>query len=323
MFEFIFWAFAILIGIIFLVKGADILVDSGGSTARYFGVPVIIVGLTLVSFGTSLPELASSLNAVFFNKSGISVGNVIGSNIANTLLVIGVASMIKPINLDDGLLRREIPIMFIAFFLFILTLFFREKIIFIEGLILLLFFLFYLFFFSKIALKSEAKTEVEKEIKDEKYVGLKDFNLKIEVIKIVFGLIGVILGSKLLIKGSIFYMKFFSLKQGIVGLSIVAIATSLPELVASAIAAWKKESDISLGNVIGSNTFNILLVIGICSLFVPLTVSPETLLTSLVMVLVGAVFTFVMYTGNKVDRKEGFFLTISYFVFLYSLYFVI
>lgn len=320
MFEIFLWSIAIALGTAILVKGADLLVDSGGSVARYFGVPVIIVGLTLVAFGTSLPELAASLNAVLIQKSGISLGNIIGSNIANILLVLGATSFISPIELDGDIFKREIPIMFLVFGAFLIVLYFGKKVVFYEGIFLLAIFLAYLFVFSKIALKEEGKTNLKKEMEDEKYVEINNIDLKFEFTKIFIGLIGVILGSQLLIKGSVFYMKTFNLTQGFVGLSIVAISTSLPEMAASAVAAKKSESDISLGNIIGSNIFNILLVIGICSLIISLTVSKEIMINSIVMVFVGGILTFFMYSGNRISRLEGMGMLITYFIFLYGIY---
>lgn len=315
-----FWSLAIVIGTAFLVKGADLLVDSGGSTARYFGVPVVIVGLTLVSFGTSLPELAASLNASLIDKSGISLGNVIGSNIANTLLVVGASSLISPLELDNKLIKREIPIMFLAFLGFVLVLIIGDNVVAIEGFFLLLLFVLYLVFFGKIALNSENSAKIEEEIVDEKYMEVDEFNLPLETIKIIIGILGIVIGSQLLIKGAVFYMETFNLNQSMVGLSIVAISTSLPEMAASAIASFKKESNISLGNVIGSNAFNILLVVGACSIFVPLEVTPTILLYSAIMIIAGLALTVFMYVGKNINRLEGAIMFISYFVFLYSLY---
>lgn len=319
--QLLIWTTALVLGTVALVKGAETLVDSSGSTARYFGVPVIIVGLTLVAFGTSLPELASSLNATLIEKSGISLGNVIGSNIANILLVLGAASIISPIELDDGILKREIPIMFLAFAAFVLVVFIGENVGLIDGFFLLILFVAYLVVFARIAIKNEDRVSLENQIRDEKYVDISDFNLKVESIKIILGLVAVVIGSQLLIRGAVFYMEEFNLTQSFVGLSIVSISTSLPEMVASSIAAFKSKSDISLGNVIGSNTFNVLLVIGICSLFLPLYVSAEVEINSMIMVLVGLFLTLFMFTGKRLSRLEGVLMLASYFVFLYGIYF--
>ncbi|PTD93589.1 hypothetical protein C9439_05915 [archaeon SCG-AAA382B04] len=320
MFEIIFWTSAIVVGTAILVKGADMLVDSSGRAARYFGVPTIIVGLTLVALGTSLPELASSLNATLIEKSGISLGNVIGSNIANVLLVLGLTSVINPIDLEDGIFKREIPIMILVFIAFLFVLFTGETVNLLDGIFLLIFFLAYLFIFGKLALKSEDRTKLEKEISDERYVDISDFEFKNEVFMIFISLFLVILGSQLLIKGSIFYLEEFNLTQSFVGLSIVSISTSLPEMAASASAAYKSESDILLGNIIGSNTFNILFVIGICSLFLPLAISTSVRIVSLVMLLSGLVLAIFMFTGKRLSRLEGIIMLISYFIFLYVVY---
>ncbi|MFW6195823.1 MAG: calcium/sodium antiporter [Thermoplasmatota archaeon] len=320
------WTAALIVGVVILVKGADFLVDGAGKTAAYLGVPAIVIGLTLVSFGTSLPELAGSLNAIFKGKQGISVGNVIGSNIANILLVLGASSLIKPISVDRNIIKREIPIMFGAMALLIL---FSSNILASgyviegwEGILLLLAFIGYIGFFIWIAYFEGEKEiikeelEIEEEIKDEDYVQKEEYAPKINIAKIVFGLLGIAIGAELMIDGAIFYMDEFGLKEGVVGLTIIALATSLPELAASSMAAYKDESDISLGNVIGSNTFNILMVLGICATFVPLDFSPDLIYSMLIMVIVSIILTIFMYTGKKISRLEGIVMLAGYVLYM-------
>ncbi|MFP4050156.1 MAG: calcium/sodium antiporter [Thermoplasmata archaeon] len=320
------WTAALIVGVVILVKGADFLVEGGGKTAAYFGVPAIVIGLTLVSFGTSLPELAGSLNAIFKGKQGISVGNVIGSNIANILLVLGASSLIKPISVDRNIIKREIPIMFGAMVLLIL---FSSNILASgyvierwEGILLLLAFIGYIGFFIWIAYFEGEKEiikeelEIEEEIKDEDYVQKEEYAPKINIAKIVFGLLGIAIGAELMIDGAIFYMDEFGLKEGVVGLTIIALATSLPELAASSMAAYREESDISLGNVIGSNTFNILMVLGICATFVPLDFSPDLIYSMLIMVIVSIILTIFMYTGKKISRLEGIVMLAGYVLYM-------
>ena len=318
-YEILMWTVTLAIGVMILVKGADFLVEGGGKTAAYLGVPAIVIGLTLISFGTSLPELASSLNAIFKGRHGISVGNVIGSNVANILLVLGVSSLIKPISVDRGVIKREIPIMFGAMALLMVfssgTVIERW-----EGYILLVAFIAYLGFFVWVAYYEGEREIIEREIEDEEYVQAEGYDPKINIAKIILGLGGIVLGSELMIRSAIFYITEFSLSEGVVGLSIIALGTSLPELAASSVAAYKEESDISLGNVIGSNTFNILMVLGICAVAFPLTFSPEIIPNILIMVFVSIVLTIFMYTGKKLSRFEGGLMLLGYFIYLGYLY---
>ncbi len=317
--ELIGWTAILVVGVIILIKGADFLVDGGSKTAAYLGVPTLVIGLTLVSFGTSIPELASSLNAVFKGRAGISIGNVIGSNIANMLLVLGISSMIKPISVDIGIIKREIPIMFgaISLLLIVSIGFTIDR---IGGIILVMGLIAYITFFIWVAFVEGEKTVVEKKFETDEYKRVKSKELKINILKLVIGLVGIALGAELMIRSAIFYMQEFQLSEGLVGLTIIALATSLPELAASSVAAYKEESDISMGNVIGSNTFNILMVLGICALFVPITFTPEILPNMMIMIAVSIVLTIFIYTGKKLGRLEGMVMTLGYFIYLIYLY---
>ncbi|MFO7991003.1 MAG: calcium/sodium antiporter [Thermoplasmata archaeon] len=313
------WTLFLAAGVVILVKGADMMVDGGAKTAAYFGVPAIIIGLTLVSFGTSLPELASSLNAISKGKHGISVGNVIGSNIANILLVLGVSSIISPISVDRKIVQREVPIMFGAMSLLII---FSSGLVITrwEGLILLIAFSLFVVFFVYIAVHSDERVLIRQEIQDEEYMDVTDYDTKRDVGKIVLGIAGIVLGSEMMIRGGIFYMEEFHLSEGVVGLSIIALATSLPELAASSMAAYKKESGISIGNVIGSNIFNILMVLGICAVVSPLNFTGEIIPNIMIMLAASVILTVFMYTGHKISRREGAAMLAGYFLYLFYLY---
>lgn len=317
--EFIGWTAVLAVGVVILIKGADFLVDGGSKTAAYVGIPTLVIGLTLVSFGTSLPELASSLNAVFKGRTGISIGNVIGSNIANVLLVLGVSSMIKPISVDIGIIKREIPIMFGAMSL-LLIVSLRYTIDRLGGIILVIGLIGYILFFVWIAFIEGDKTVVEDKLETEEFKRTKSRELKTNIVKLVIGLVGIALGAELMIRSAIFYIHEFQLSEGLVGLTIIALATSLPELAASSVAAYKEESDISMGNVIGSNTFNILMVLGICAIFLPITFTPEILPNMMIMIGISIVLTVFIYTGKKLGRLEGMVMTGGYFLYLIYLY---
>jgi len=318
------WTAILSIGVLLLLKGADSLVEGGAKIAARIGVPTIIIGLTLVSFGTSLPELGASLNALLKNKQGISVGNVIGSNIANILLVLGVSSIIRPISVDLEVIKREIPMMFGAMVLFILFAgpFISDGNV-IErwqGVLLLMALVAYLVFFASIVLKGEGDDEIINSKVEDKKTFDEGPEWTINVLKVVGGLLGIIIGSELAIRSAIFYIGRFELVEGVVGLTIIALATSLPELSTSSIAAYRDEADMSLGNVIGSNTFNILMVIGVSAVVLPLTFSGEIYSSLFVMIIASLFLTISMYTGEKLSRIEGMVMVAGYFVYIIYLY---
>ncbi|MFW5945687.1 MAG: calcium/sodium antiporter [Candidatus Natronoplasma sp.] len=318
------WTAILAIGILLLLKGADFLVEGGAKIAAHIGVPTIIIGLTLVSFGTSLPELGASLNALLKNKPGISVGNVIGSNIANILLVLGVSSIIRPISVDIEVIKREIPMMFGAMVLFILFAgpFLSDGNV-IErwqGVLLLIALVAYLVFFASLALKRGNDDEVLEGKVEDKKTSDESPDWTINALKVVVGLLGIIIGSELAIRSAIFYIGRFKLVEDVVGLTIIALATSLPELSTSSIAAFREEADISLGNVIGSNTLNILMVIGVSAVVVPLTFSGEIYSSIFVMIIASLFLTISMYTGEKLSRIEGVVMVAGYFAYMIYLY---
>ncbi|MFW6305736.1 MAG: sodium:calcium antiporter, partial [Candidatus Saliniplasma sp.] len=216
--ELVGWTAILVIGVVILIKGADYLVEGGSKTAAYLGVPALVIGLTIVSFGTSLPELASSLNAVFKGRSGISIGNVVGSNIANILLVLGISSMIKPITVNISVIKREIPIMFGAMsLLLIVSLGFT-----IErwgGIVLLAGLIAYIGFFIWVAVVEGEEIIVEEEFETEEYQRVRSKELKINVVKLVLGLIGIVIGAELMIRSAVFYIHEFQLSEGLVGLT--------------------------------------------------------------------------------------------------------
>ncbi|MBS3780975.1 MAG: calcium/sodium antiporter [Candidatus Thermoplasmatota archaeon] len=324
MFLILGWTAILAIGIVLLVKGADFLVDGGAKIAAYLGVPTIIIGLTLVSFGTSLPELGASLNAVLKSRQGISVGNVVGSNIANILLVLGVSSIIRPISVDVDVIKREIPMMFGAMALFVLfagpILSDGNRIERWQGGLLLLALVAYLVFFASIVLKGRDDEIIDEVEKEERKTLKEEFHWPMNILKVTGGIFGIIVGSELAIRSAIFYIERFDLIEGVVGLTIIALATSLPELSTSSIAAFKEEADISLGNVIGSNTFNILMVIGVSAVVIPLTFSEEIYSSFLVMIIVSVFLTISIYLGEKLSRVEGIVMVVAYFAYILYLY---
>ncbi|MBL4648749.1 MAG: calcium/sodium antiporter [Aureispira sp.] len=253
-------ALALLIfGFLILIKGADFLVDGASAVAKKFNISDMIIGLTIVSFGTSAPELVVNIGAALEGKNAMIIGNVLGSNIFNTCLIIGVAGLIYPLVVQRATVRKELPfsvfIILLMFFLANDALFFggTNNISHIDGVILLLFFvafLYYVYASSKNVANSETVDVIE------------EMPLPKSLLLIVLGMVGLVFGGNLVLEKSLIFADYFGMSERVIGLTVIAIGTSLPELATSVVAAMKKNSDIAMGNVIGSNIFNILLVLG-------------------------------------------------------------
>mgnify|MGYP000844333281 FL=1 len=251
----------LLIGFVFLIKGADIFVDGASDTARKFRVPKMLIGLTIVSFGTSAPELAVSIQSILSGKGDILLGNVVGSNVLNILLILGVASLVGTLRVNTATVKKEIPVLVLITLAFAALL--SDKIFGLaeniftrqDGVVLLLFFCIFIYYLIGMARKKDTS---EEENKDEKPVKLVK-----ALLMIVVGLIGIVLGSDFVVKGASEIAATFGVSQRIISLTIVALGTSLPELVTSVIATKKGEYDIAIGNIVGSNIFNIGIVAGL------------------------------------------------------------
>lgn len=310
----------LIIGFIILIKGADLVVDHASALALRAGIPMFVVGLTLVAFGTSLPELSVSLlSAISAYQSGLSadiaVGNIVGSNIANILLILGSSALVAPILVHKRILKRDIPylIMISAVFMIFMRYFDSSYTINrIEAFILLIFFGLYIYFMLKE--KQEDILEVQKDIRV-----MRSFIL------LFVGFIGVILGGNLVTSGaetlsSIVLIDIFGMNPlkvtTLVGLSIVAIGTSLPELVTTVTAMKKGRHDIALGNVIGSNIFNILLVGGLSGVIVPLSIQYDVIFDSLIVLVVTVMIYAIMRLNFKLHRLFGAILLLGYIIYL-------
>ncbi len=307
------WTSLFAVGVLVLVKAADLLVSGGASLALRFGVPALIIGMTLISFGTTLPEMASSINATLKGHTEMAVGNILGSIIANTLLVLGVSAMIRPMSVKQSILKKEIPFMLGAMLLLIMISI-NGMIQRWHGVVLLFLLVVYLFYMIRAAKNSDERSMVLE-------AGIvKNGDTKIDTVKVIIGVLGIILGAEFMITGAVFYMGYFGLSEGVIGLSIIALATSLPELATSSVASVKGEFDISVGNVMGANILNILLVIGVCSLMLPLHVSSKMMVDMAIMLGVGLFLAFIVSTGSKISRAEGAVMVVVYGVFMVYLY---
>lgn len=288
-----------VLGLVLLVVGAELLVKGASRVAAIFRIPPLIVGLTVVAFGTSSPEFAVSIEAAMIDQASIAVGNVIGSNIFNVLLILGLSALIVPLLVSRQLVRFDIPLM-IALSALVLLMAQDRVLGLYDGIILLLGLFSYLFYLFR---QSRKETSSEEAPSDEaKPHLLRDSCL------ILAGLVCLVIGSDQLIAGAVDIAAYFGVSELIIGLTIVAAGTSLPELVTSIVAAVHGQRDIAVGNVVGSNLFNIMGVLGVASILSPGGIDiPASLLhfDLLVMLAVAVVCLPVFFTGGIISRSEG------------------
>ena len=304
---------ALIIGLVLLVWSADRFVEGSASTARYFGMPPLLIGMVIVGFGTSAPEMVVSALAAFEGSPGIALGNAYGSNIANIALILGVTALISPVMVHSTVLRKELPILTLLTVLSV-ALIADLDLSRLDALILLLVFggLMAWTIYQGLKQKDDSlANEIETEGAE------KAMPLKRAVFWLVAGLLMLIASSRILVWGAVEIAQIFGVSDMIIGLTIVAIGTSLPELASSVIAARKGEHDISLGNVLGSNLFNTLAVVGIAGSIHPFAVEPETL--SRDMAVMGALTISLFLIGygfrgrqRRINRFEGAALLLVY-----------
>lgn len=301
-------------GLIMLFVGAEGLIRGSSNLAIKIGITPLVVGLTVVAFGTSTPELVVSLKAALLGNSSISLGNVVGSNIANIALILGVAALIKPLDVHAKVIMREIPIM-IGLSLLLILFLIDGEISFIDGLILFAGLIVYVIVNVMMARK-EKNSEVDLEFKE----GLKSkLGIPVSIILMIAGLGLLILGANLFVQGAVAIARLFNVSDAIIGLTIVAIGTSLPELITSIVAAYKNEADIAIGNVVGSNIFNILGILGITALIIPISSAGISYIDLGVMFLTALILLPLSKTGLKITRIEGALLLGGYAGFIYFL----
>lgn len=335
----------LLVGFVFLIKGADVFVDGASDTARKFRVPKMLIGLTIVSFGTSAPELAVSIQSILSGKGDILLGNVIGSNILNILLILGLSALVGTLHVNTATVKKEIPVLILITIAFTVVL--SDKIFGLgenlftrqDGIILLLFFcvfIYYLFGMAnrktgaenevtekKSVKKETSKTEEVTETKKEKVAEVKaetdeegEVNLVKAVLMVVFGLVGIVFGSDLVVKGASEIATTFGVSQRIISLTIVALGTSLPELVTSVIATRKGEHDIAIGNIVGSDIFNIGIVAGLpVALLGGVGGSAFSVVDIAALVISPIVLYFFARRGHRIGLKKGIAFLLLFVVY--------
>lgn len=309
-------------GLLMLYYGAGILVRGSSSLAQSLGLKPIVIGLTVVAFGTSAPELVISVVSSVKDKSMIAVGNVIGSNICNIALVLGVASLLYPIQSHPSVSRRDIPIM-LGISIYLLLISFNSHIGRFEGLTLISGIILYTWFNYYTAIKESRLRSREKGVYLESAV--KDIghipSRARQILFILIGIAGVVIGAEILVDSAVAIMKVFSVSEKFIGLTIVALGTSLPELATSVVAALKREMDISIGNLVGSNVFNILSVLGAASLVRPISipggfVESGLLIDYMVMMFISFLPWLMMRKTAIVRRKDGAVLLSCYVAYV-------
>lgn len=308
-----------VLGFFILIKGADLLIDGSASVAKRLKISNIVIGLTIVAFGTSAPEFIVNIIASTKGNTDIAIGNILGSNIANILLILGVAAMIYPLATKKNTVWKEIPLALLAAILVgVLANDIRidndiySGLTRIDGIVLLSFFIIFLYYTFGISAVTGSVDEAN---------GIKHLSYAKASIFIAGGLLGLGLGGKWIVDGAVKIAEYFDVSQSLIALTIISIGTSLPELATSAIAAYKKHTDIAIANVVGSNIFNLFWVLGLSSFIRPLPFNTSSDLDIGMTIVASVVLFFAMFVGKKhtIQRWQGllmFLLYVAYIVFL-------
>lgn len=294
----------LVLGFAFLVKGADMFVDGSSSLAKTLRIPAVIIGLTIVAMGTSAPEASVSINAALVGNNDIAVSNVVGSNIFNSMIVVGVCAMIATFVVDEEILKRDFYVNIAASIVLCLMMLDRT-IARWEGIVLLIGMIAYIAVMVKSALANRSEGDE-----------IESMPLPKSLLFIVIGLALIISGGDLVVDNASLIATEFGLSQNFIGLTIVAIGTSLPELVTSVVAARKVESGLALGNAIGSNIFNILFILGMSSVVSPLVVLDESIIDVIILIAVSIILFVFSKTNKKMTFKEGMMCVVIYIAYM-------
>lgn len=309
----------IIVGFALLIKGADFLVNSSSNIAKKFHIPEIIIGLTIVSIGTSMPELFVSITSAVEGYSDMALGNVIGSNICNLLLILGLSSIIRPIKFQKETRVIELPLSLILTIIFWFICFTGNKISRYEAIILLVLFLGFIIYTIYMGLEGN-KTEKSK---DEVQTKSKYFILK-NILLVIVGIVALKYGGDFVVDNSVEIAKIFNISDAIISLTILAVGTSLPELVTSVTAATKGNSDIAIGNIIGSNIFNMLMIIGVSASIKPIIYNPSyniQMAILLIAIVFLALFPFIK-PKNQMSRSNGIVYILLYILYMDLLFII-
>lgn len=304
-----------VIGFLLLISGANILVEGSASIAKKLNISSIVIGLTIVAFGTSAPEFIVNIFASVQGNTEIAIGNIIGSNISNILLILGVSSIIYPLATQENTVWKEIPLSLLAAIL--LGVMVNDTLIDggtfsgltrIDGIVFLSFFIIFLYYTFGISKVSGEDTDLE----------IKEMSYLKSSLYVAGGLLGLVFGGKWIVDGAIKIAEGFNVSQSLIGLTVVAIGTSLPELATSAVAAYKKQADIAIGNVVGSNILNIFWILGFSSVINPLPFSKDSALDIIMTIVSSLILFLIMFVGKKhtVERWQGVIMIIIYICYV-------
>jgi cation:H+ antiporter len=307
----------LLLGIVILIKGADFLVDGSSALARKWNIPSLIIGLTVVAFGTSMPELVVSLIAVTGGNTATAFGNIIGSNIANILLILGGAAIVSTPTIKNSTIWKEIPFSLLAALALLVVSndLLIDKIAIssltrVDGLVLLMFFVIFIYYIIEVARKNTENSEESSNV-----VGMS--NKKISLF-IVLGIFGLYLGGKWVVESAVSIAENLGVSDFLIAATVIAVGTSLPELVTSVRAAMKKDLDLVVGNIVGSNIFNIFWILGLSSIVAPIDI-PQNINFDIVFLLVATFLLFVfMFVGkkHKLERYQAIIFLMMYVLYI-------
>ena len=300
-----------VVGFVLLISGANLLVEGSASIAKKLNISSIVIGLTIVAFGTSAPELIVNIFASVQGNTEIAIGNILGSNIVNILLILGISAIIYPLATKENTVWKEIPLSLLAAIL--LGVMVNDTLIDggtfsgltrIDGIVFIAFFIIFLYYTFGISKVSGENTDLE----------IKDMSYMKSSLYIVGGLLGLVFGGKWIVDGAIKIAEGFNVSQSLIGLTVVAIGTSLPELATSAVAAYKKQSDIAIGNVVGSNIFNIFWILGLSAVINPLPFSKDSVIDIIMTIVASLILFLIMFIGKKhtVERWQGVIMILIY-----------
>ncbi len=312
MVEILWQGFLLVVGFVMLIKGADWFVEGASKIADKFGIPQLVIGLTIVAMGTSAPEAAVSITSALKGSAEITIGNVVGSNILNVLIILGLTAVVRAIAVQESTVKYEIPFTILITALLAVLGLADHTVSRVEGIILWVFMIVYLLYLLRMAKNGQSVTEeVEKADANEPMWKL--------LVLVAIGVVAIVWGSDITVNAATSLAKIFGMSERLIGLTIVALGTSLPELVTSVTAAIKGKADIAVGNIVGSNIFNILFVVGTTALITPVTYSASFMVDSIVAVVAMVLLLVCVIPKKKLARPAGAVMLlcyVGYFIYL-------
>lgn len=306
------WTYVLLVvGFVLLIKGADFFVEGSSDVAKKLKVPSLIIGMTIVAMGTSLPECAVSITASISGNNQLAVSNVVGSNIFNLMVVCGACALFTPLMVDRDTLKKQFPLAILVGILLLVTGCIGMEVGHLDGILYLVIFALFLWWMVRSAMKARAAGQ-QVAVEGEPDVTKKTHPIWLCIIFIVGGAAAIAVGGDLVVDSAAVIAETFGLSQNLIGLTIVAVGTSLPELVTSLVAARKKELDMALGNVIGSNIFNVLMVLGIAAAISPVAFNMENVIDIILLTVMSLVVWAFAWSKQKIVRWEGAVMLVIY-----------